>query len=574
MITTPTGLRPLPSEASRTRGSWERDPSHFPLPLTPMFASLYLPWQDAALAAMFAEFGYLAERVESRLIDGYMYFRVLAAGGITPPPWAMRTAARLWWAHPGVRARVRYSERMARENHMAAVLTRWENEWRPRSEGEIERVLGVQLSALDDEGLTHHLDRVCRQAGERVRLHFILHGAIAPAIARLEFLLRDTPALAGVRLGDLLAGLSAATSRPGQALNDLAAYLRDCPNRVARARTGTPDDVDPVFAAEFRTWLHRYGHRITNRYEFIEQTPAESPDQVLSQIVRLAERPAAPASAQPPAERRQAAVAVARDRLNEYERLTFDAALAAAQRAYPVRDDNVVLTFNTSFALVRYTLLEAGRRLAGPVLAERDDIFFLTFSEVQAVLRGDAESCGSARLHAAARRRTWERQCAAPPPPAQIGPRLSDPPLDPLPQKAAFMTAAIAWYMRGIMAGSGEQPTPSVATDTVRGLGAVRGRYTGIARIIRDESAFDRLGDGDVLVCPMTSPAWSSLFPIAGALVTDHGGALSHPAVIAREYGIPAVVATQDATRRIPDGATVTVDGDAGTVEVVNPAVS
>jgi phosphoenolpyruvate synthase/pyruvate phosphate dikinase len=87
-------------------------------------------------------------------------------------------------------------------------------------------------------------------------------------------------------------------------------------------------------------------------------------------------------------------------------------------------------------------------------------------------------------------------------------------------------------------------------------------------RVIRDESQFGRLGPGEVLVCPTTSPAWSVLFTQAGALVTDGGGLLAHAAVIAREYGIPAVLATGDATRRLRDGDAVTVDGTAGEVHL------
>ena len=83
-----------------------------------------------------------------------------------------------------------------------------------------------------------------------------------------------------------------------------------------------------------------------------------------------------------------------------------------------------------------------------------------------------------------------------------------------------------------------------------------------------DESEFGRLRSGDVLVCPITSPAWSVLFPTVGALVTDTGGLLSHPAIIAREYAVPAVVATGNATTLLRDGQTVTVDGAAGRVEV------
>jgi pyruvate,water dikinase len=81
-----------------------------------------------------------------------------------------------------------------------------------------------------------------------------------------------------------------------------------------------------------------------------------------------------------------------------------------------------------------------------------------------------------------------------------------------------------------------------------------------------DETEFDKIRAGDVLVCPVTSPVWSVLFPSVGALVTNSGGILSHPAIIAREYGIPAVVATANATATLKDGQVVVVDGDAGTV--------
>jgi pyruvate,water dikinase len=81
------------------------------------------------------------------------------------------------------------------------------------------------------------------------------------------------------------------------------------------------------------------------------------------------------------------------------------------------------------------------------------------------------------------------------------------------------------------------------------------------------ESGFGRIQAGDVLVCPVTSPTWSVIFPTVGALITDTGGILSHPAIIAREYGIPAIVATGNATSLLHDGQSVTVDGSAGMIE-------
>ena len=109
---------------------------------------------------------------------------------------------------------------------------------------------------------------------------------------------------------------------------------------------------------------------------------------------------------------------------------------------------------------------------------------------------------------------------------------------------------------------------PEQREGEIAGIAGSPGRHRGPARVIHEEGEFGRLGRGDVLVCPITSPAWSVLFGQAGAIVTDGGGLLAHAAVIAREYGIPAVLATHDGTRRIRDGETVTVDGTAGIVRV------
>jgi pyruvate,water dikinase len=127
--------------------------------------------------------------------------------------------------------------------------------------------------------------------------------------------------------------------------------------------------------------------------------------------------------------------------------------------------------------------------------------------------------------------------------------------------------------VRSPESGVRSQPSPRLRTPdsglVLPGVAAVRGRYTGIARVLSGEDDFDRLGHGEVLVCVMTSPAWAPVLPLAGALVTDHGGVLSHAAVIAREFGIPAVVATGRATHLIPDGATIEVDGNHGLVRVM-----
>ena len=102
----------------------------------------------------------------------------------------------------------------------------------------------------------------------------------------------------------------------------------------------------------------------------------------------------------------------------------------------------------------------------------------------------------------------------------------------------------------------------------MRGSAASRGVVTGPARIIQNPQDGERLRPGDILVCVMSTPAWTPLFAIAAGIVTETGGPLSHPAITAREYCIPAVVAVKGATERIREGQTITVDGAAGTVSL------
>ena len=109
----------------------------------------------------------------------------------------------------------------------------------------------------------------------------------------------------------------------------------------------------------------------------------------------------------------------------------------------------------------------------------------------------------------------------------------------------------------------------SIEGDRITGTPASPGEATGVARVVRGPEDFARVAAGDVLVCATTTPAWTPLFPSLGALVTDTGGILCHAAVVAREYGLPAVVGAEVATTGVPDGALVRVDGGTGEVRVL-----
>ena len=115
------------------------------------------------------------------------------------------------------------------------------------------------------------------------------------------------------------------------------------------------------------------------------------------------------------------------------------------------------------------------------------------------------------------------------------------------------------------MPAASEEQTGAV----IKGMGASGGQVTAAARVLGGPSEFGQMGSGEVLVASITTPAWTSLFAMASGVVTDIGGPLSHSSIVAREYGIPAVLGTAVATRRIHSGERIRVDGDAGTVTLL-----
>lgn len=120
------------------------------------------------------------------------------------------------------------------------------------------------------------------------------------------------------------------------------------------------------------------------------------------------------------------------------------------------------------------------------------------------------------------------------------------------------------WAMSHELSSSGRP-----VSEGIRGVAGGGGSHVGTVRIVRTEAELVTLNPGDVMVCPIATTAWSVVFGTIGAIVCDGGGALSHTAIVAREHGVPSVMAVGDATARLRDGDTVRVDGTAGTVELL-----
>jgi pyruvate,water dikinase len=341
----------------------------------------------------------------------------------------------------------------------------------------------------------------------------------------------------------------------------VAAELRD-------ADSGSPGrlaGLDPEFAAKLAAYTRDYAHR-TSGFDLSQPTLAEQPLVVLGLLRAQLGRPFDLAAEQAALDKRlSAVVSEAQAGLAgrpAAERERFRALLEANDAGTGVRDEKVYYAVS-AWALLRYAAQELGRRLADRgQLGDAGDVLFLTDGEAL-----DALATGAGQSALAARRRAEHAWAGTHPGPPSYGTPPAGPPdtsLEPLSPRARTVVRVAGWVAQ--LWGGGPPARGGGDDGVLRGTGACAGRYTGPARIIRNIAEFAKIRQGDVLVCPETTAQWAVLFPSIGALVSDTGGLLSHPAIIAREYGVPAVIATGVATTRLRDGELVTVDGSAGTV--------
>jgi pyruvate,water dikinase len=249
-----------------------------------------------------------------------------------------------------------------------------------------------------------------------------------------------------------------------------------------------------------------------------------------------------------------------RSRVPADERATFDDLLAEARTMYGLRDDNGPLTVEWPLGLLRRAVLELGRRLeARGALHQADAAVELDLDELQALLI-DRQGPSADEIRERGVRRA---ELAALDPPATLGADEPEPPLSLMP-KALGRVAAIAMCAVEAMEAPPER-------EAMTGLGIGAEVYRGRARVAHvPEDVLATLDDGDVLITTFTNPAYNTVLMVAGAVVCEEGGPLSHAAVMARELGIPAVIGARGVMTEINDGDIVEVDPVAGCVRVVS----
>ena len=288
--------------------------------------------------------------------------------------------------------------------------------------------------------------------------------------------------------------------------------------------------------------------RTIHTLDFATPTPSEEPHTFLMTVRHWLEHGGTdPRTRQAnAASRRESLSASLRERARGPAGWMLKKALGWAQRAAPLREDSIA-AMGLGVPVIRAHLLEVGRRLVDrAALESATDVFWLEEAELRldalALDRGVAPVSRAAEVR---RRKTlWKSRKRATPP-------------HTVPYMKSFMGFKVSDFVA-----DGTQRE----RGRLSGVAASGGRVTAPARVLRGPEDFARMRSGEVLVADITTPAWTPLFALASAVVTDVGGPLSHGSIVAREYGIPAVLGTGSATRRIHDGDLVTVDGDKGSV--------
>jgi len=399
----------------------------------------------------------------------------------------------------------------------------------------IQLLLGP--AAVSEAIFTNLYNRLVRRKGDPPALSFLLGFESAPI--RAEKLLYDLAIWARTR-GELAAYLSRTSG------GDIAAAFGTRPAPIA------DDGSWSEFASRLAEHLNRFGHAVYN-LDFATSVPAEDPGSLIETLKYFLsgqgrnphERQSAAAAA------REMAAETVRARLGGLRLRLFKGVLRWAQHCAPLRED-ALTDVGLGWPVLRRMLREVGCRMAAAgAIAERDEVFWLTWEEAEATARvlDAGQAAGDHRRAIAERHESWRQAHGVTPPvvlPIKSGGRLFGLDVSHLMPARSGRTAG----------------------NLIKGIGASPGRVTGAARVICGPEEFALMKPGDILVAKITTPAWTPLFALASGVVTDVGGPLSHSSIVAREYGIPAVLGTGEATRRIRSGQRVTVDGSSGVVKV------
>jgi pyruvate,water dikinase len=526
-------------------GFWEQDPVHLPRAATRYWAEVHPPAFARGTADFASFYGMLIGGLGMAYVNGIGYKTVV------PPP-EEEIPQRF------ARAEEVFAGKLWREQ-----LREWDETAKPAAIAKHRELQAVDPEALSNEELVAYLVR-CRDHHSAMITQHMRYTASA-VVPTGDFLAHvgDWTGLPPAELLGLMRGASPVSAGASADLERLIAAV----NADPRAQELLASDGDPALTLEelrsldgeageaTRAYLDLVGNRLLDGFDIGEATALELPDQLLRAI-----RTAAAAGADDTDV--EARIAEVRAKVPTEHQEAFDELLHEARLLYRLRDERGVYSDIWASGIMRRAVLGAGRRVAssGRIHAP-EHLLDASLDEMTALVRG-TDGPSADELAARAEYRATHSAKDAPPTLGTPPPPPSD---DPLPSAVARLMRATGIAL-GAVFGSSDAAHEE---DMLRGLAASPGVYEGPARLVSGPAEFSRISQGDVLVTMSTTEAFNILLPLLGAIVTDSGGLLSHSAIVAREYGIPGVVGTREATVRIADGARVRVDGAAGEVTVL-----
>lgn len=541
-MTPPTYSAPGP-------GTWEQDSTHFPRPLTPFVAEAFPGPFTRGFKEGTARYGLLVSHLEPAIINGFMYNRVDGVDPDDGEEFSRRVSA----------AQEALESRLWRDD-----LDLWDREYKPDSILRNRALESVDLTKLDMDGLLEHLATCHENASEMVYRH---HKFTIPSVIPVGLYLASATQWTGLDAGEVLAPLKGSSPVSVGAQNELRALAQalgqaglapgDFSGESAQETLDAFAGRDDAVGSATRDFLAAIGTRLAGGYDIADPCAIELPDMLLGTIWSALDSPEAAKG-----EEWTEAAARVREAVPEEHRERFDELLAEARLINRLRDERGIYNDNWGTGIARKAILEAGRRLAeSGQIHEAHSAVDATSVELRSLLRGEADPSADELAQRTHRRLNTPLKEAPP----FLGPEPTPPPPpDGLPPHIAQMMGAMGAALGEVFAHG-----PPSTDAGIKGRPVSPGVYTGTARLIDHPDGSNGIQKGDVLVTGSTSAAFNVILPLLGAIVTDRGGQLSHAAIVAREYGIPAVVGTMKATSMIPDGARVRVDGTAGTVELV-----
>ena len=528
-------------------GFWELDPVHFPRPATRYWMEIH-PEAFLRGTGEFARgYGMLIDGLEMKYVRGFGY------RAVRPAP------------ESEIPARFARAAEVVETKYWRRQMEDWNNTFKPAAIRAHRAIQAVDPETLSDAELAAHLAR-CRDH-HREMLYQHMRFTAAAIVPTGDFLAHvgEWTGLPPSELLGLMRGTSPVSAGASVELNKMINAIAADPR--AQKLLQSNDDPAKVIAGlraldggtgdAVSAYLDLVGYRLLDGFDISNPFALELPDALLRAIqVALSGAKSAHADV-------DGRIQDVRAKVPEAHRAAFDELLEEARGTYHVRDERGVFSDIWASGLMRRAALAAGRRLAAKGRLH-DSIHFIDagLEEMQALVLGtggpSADELRDRHAFRTAHSAKEVPQTFGTPPP---------PPPDPsgLPPAAGRLMRATGVAL-GALFGSSDAPHE---THMLRGLAASKGVYEGPARRINGPAEFGRIVKGDILVTQSTTEAFNILLPLLGAIVTDAGGLLSHSAIVAREYGIPGVVGTREATDRIKDGARLRVDGNRGEVTVL-----